>query len=453
MSINSLATDHGKFFSKNRLKTIAYLALPILATMLTQNLMQVIDTGMIGQLGDSALAGVSLAGNQFFTLFSLLVGISAAVQMMVARRMGEGKVEQTPTILNAGLLIGFIIGLFLLLPGYFILPLVINTFSPETLVAEQANRYLFTVMPSAVFAGMTVAFGGFWIGRSKPVVGFCVLALQVLCNALFNYGFIFGNFGLPEMKIAGAGLGTTLANGVGVSIHFILAFIFVGKSGFLKRLPDKQQILTLVKVAIPMNVQQFLFALGMTIFVFIVGALGTKELAAFQVVVVIMMTLFMCAMGLGSTATTLVSGALGRKEIDNASQWGWEIASLGAVVLLMIGVVFFINAETLLRVFIADEETLNIALLPLRIMIISIWIEGFGRILSMGLVGAGAVGSVFVISFVNQWFLRLPLYWLIGIKLQYSLVGIFFTMMLLQILQTILFILVWRKRKWAAIEV
>lgn len=441
------------FLSTPRLIIVGKLALPILAMMLAQNLMQVIDTGMIGQLGDMALAGVSMAGNQFFTLFSLLIGISAGVQMMVARRIGEGLPQQTPYILNAGLMLGGLIGLVLMLPGYFLLPTTISTFSPEAAVAEQANQYLFTVLPSAVFGGMAVAFGGYWVGLSKPMIGFAVLIVQLVCNASFNYILIFGHFGFPQMDIAGAGLGTTLANGVGVLCHTLLALLFAGKQGFLRGLPEKIHIQTLLKVAMPVNVQQFLFALGMTIFVFIVGILGTKELAAFQVIIVIMMTLFMAAMGLGSTATTLVSGALGKKEYDNASQWGWEISTLGAGLLLAIGIVFFIYAENLLRVFIADAETVQLALTPLRIMIISIWMEGFGRILAMGLVGAGAVGPVFVISFVNQWFLRLPLYWFIGIYLEYSLVGIFVTMMCLHVVQTSLFILVWRKGKWREIKV
>ena len=441
------------FLSWARIKFIAALALPILATMLTQNLMQVIDTAMIGQLGDSALAGVSLAGNQFFTLFSLLVGISASVQMMVARRMGEGNVGQTPLILNTGLILGVSIGIGLLLPGYFLLPWVINTFSPDAAVAAQANRYLFTIMPTTVIAGCAVAYSGYWIGLSKPLIGFFVLVVQVLCNATFNYALIFGHFGLPAMGIAGAGLGTTLANLVGVIIHTVLAIIHAGKAGFLRKLPEKQQVQTLIKIALPMNLQQFLFTLGITIFVFIVGALGTKALAAFQVNIVIMMTLFMMIMGLGSTATTLVSGSLGKREPDNAEQWAWEISTLGAGILMVLGVFFFIYAEDLLHLFIADSETVVLALIPLRIMIASFWIEGYGRVLAMALVGAGAIGSVFKINFINQWFVRLPLYWLIGIKLGYGLIGIFITMAVMYVVQTLLFINVWRNGHWREIRV
>jgi putative MATE family efflux protein len=441
-----------RFLSTARLKTIFMLALPILAALLTQNLMGVIDTGMIGQLGDTALAAISIAGNQFFTLFSLLMGISAGVQMMVARRIGEGREQSTPFILNAGLLLGALIGLLLLVVGYTVLPFVIDAVSPDPQVADSGKRYLFTVLPSALFGGLAIAFGGFWIGASKPMVSLAVVVVQLFCNAFFNYLLIFGNLGLPAMGVAGAGLGTSIANGIGLLLHALMAFHFVGKRGFLKGLPEKAQIKTLLTVSIPMSIQQFLFALGMMIFVFIVGVLGTKELAAFQVIIVIMMTSLMMAMGLGSTATTLVGVALGKGDADSARRWGWEVSTLGGAIIWLIGITFFVFAKPILAVFIADPSTADLAVTPLRIMTISLWIEAFGRILSMSLVGAGAVGTVFKISFINQWFLRLPLYWLIGIYLEFNLVGIFVTMLFMYILQSILFVKVWKRGNWSNIK-
>jgi len=190
----------------------------------------------------------------------------------------------------------------------------------------------------------------------------------------------------------------------------------------------------------------------MMIFVFIVGLLGTQQLAAFQIVLVIMMTSFMLAIGLGTTATTLVSSSLGRNDVTNASQWGWEVSTLGAGILLVFGLIFFIAAEDIVHVFTTDPDTAALALLPLRIMIISVWLEAFGRILSMALMGAGAIGTVFKITFVNQWFLRLPLYWVVGVFFNQGLVGIFITMLLLYIVQTSFFVVIWRRKKWARLH-
>ena len=85
--MNILSDVSGQtFFNMSRVKTVIFLAAPILATMLTQNLMGLIDIAMIGQLGNSAQAGIGIGSNLFFLFMSLVMGVSAGVQTIVARR-------------------------------------------------------------------------------------------------------------------------------------------------------------------------------------------------------------------------------------------------------------------------------------------------------------------------------------------------------------------------------
>lgn len=449
-SQNTVATG---FLAKPRLKTISIIALPVLAAMLTQNLMSAIDTGMIGQLGDNALASISIGGNQFFMIFSLLMGVSAAVQTLVSRRIGEGRTEGLSMTLTAGLALAGIIATVLLPVAYLLLPLLSGVMTPDPVVVAGGRDYLFAVLPAVFFGGLAMAFGGYWLGIGKPIYGLIVVLIQLFCNAGFNYVLIFGNLGFPRLEITGAGLGTTMANIVGVLIHCFIAYRVLGKGNIFRGMPDKSQLKGLLAISIPMSIQQFLFAVGMLVFVRIVATLGTKELAAFQVIATIMMTSLMIAIGLGVTATSLVSGALGRKDVADAKRWGWEISAAAGGILGLICLVSCFYARPILDVFMADSKTVELAVLPLRIMLISIWIESFGRVLSMGLVGAGAVGVVFKITFSNQWLMRLPLYWLIGVYFGQGLIAIFLIMLAFYILQTALFVIIWQRERWAKIEV
>ncbi len=441
------------FLSAARLKTIFVIALPVLAAMLTQNLMGAIDTGMIGQLGDSALASMSVGGNQFFMVFSLLMGVSAAVQTVVSRRIGEGRTEGLSMTLTSGMVLAGMIALVLLPLSYLLLPLLSVLMTPDPVVVAGGRDYLFAVLPAIFFGGLAMAFGGYWLGIGKPIYGLIVVLIQLLCNAGFNYVLIFGNFGFPRLEITGAGLGTTLANIVGVLVHCCIAYRVLGRGHILQGMPDKSQLKGLLTISIPMSVQQFLFAVGMLVFVRIVATLGTKELAAFQVIATIMMTSLMIAIGLGVTSTSLVSGALGRKAAADAKRWGWEISTVASGILGLLCLVSCIYARPILDVFMADSQTVELAVLPLRIMLVSIWVESFGRVLSMGLVGAGAVGVVFKITFSNQWLMRLPLYWLIGVYFEQGLIAIFLIMLAFYILQTALFVIIWQRGNWAKIVV
>lgn len=441
-------THNTRFLGISRIKTIVTLAVPILATMLSVNLMGVIDTAMIGQLGDAALASVSVGNNLFFMVFSLLMGGSAGVQILVARKLGQGDTRGASTILNAGLLTAAGAGLLLIVICYAVLPPMAGVINRDPAVVAYAQDYLSGVLPSLFFGGAAAAFAGYWLGIQRPVLNLLTVVIQLVCNAFFNYLLIFGHLGLPRLEVLGAGVGTSLANLVALSVNCLILMIITGAKHPWRALPGREQIKTLLMFSIPMGVQQFLFALGMMVFVFIVGLLGTKPLAAFQIVMVIMMTSFLLAIGLGTTSTTLVSSALGQGNRRAASQWGWEIATLGAGLLLVTGIVFAIAAKPIVGLFTVDPETAQLALWPVRIMIISVWLEAFGRILSMALMGAGAVGTVFKITFANQWFLRLPCYWFFGVFLELGLVGIFVTMLVLYLIQTSQFVWIWHGGKW-----
>lgn len=451
MNVKASVADE-KFFSRNRLKTVLFLSAPILAAMITHNLMGLIDVAMIGRLGNSAQAAIGVGAHLFFLLLSLILGISAGVQAMVARRIGEGKTNNIAGFLNAGICLGIIFSIIMILLGYLLSPIIIPGINSDLQVSQQGLKYFHAVLPCGFLAGLGVPFSGFWTGIGKPHFNFFAIAIQLVCNVLFNYALIFGNFGMPRMEIAGAGLGTTLAACVGVLVQVIFALVFAKNQGFLKTLPSRSEIKTLCQLSVPTSIQQFLYSLGILIFIWIVGMLGTQELAVFTIVINILMVLLLLSTALGTASTTLVGNAMGQKQFAEAKQWGWEISLLGAIILLFLGSIGLMIPKYALSIFSTDPSTIAIGITPFRIIIIGIWIECVGRILALSLVGAGAAGTVLKISFTNQWFLRLPLYWLIGVHLEQGLVGIFLTTIVMYSFQTFIFANIWHKGKWADIR-
>ena len=88
-----------------RLRRILTLALPIIGGMVSQNVLNLVDTAMVGTLGDAALAAVGLGGFATFAFMAPILGLSTGVQVMAARRKGEGRFNETALPLNAGLLL------------------------------------------------------------------------------------------------------------------------------------------------------------------------------------------------------------------------------------------------------------------------------------------------------------------------------------------------------------
>ena len=96
----------------SRRNRILGLALPIIGGMVSQNLLNIVDTAMVGFLGDAALAAVGLGGFVVFMCQALILGISTGVQTTAARRKGEGRPDRAAAALNTALLLVLLVAEF-----------------------------------------------------------------------------------------------------------------------------------------------------------------------------------------------------------------------------------------------------------------------------------------------------------------------------------------------------
>lgn len=436
---------------KPRLLRISNLALPIVAGALATNLMTFIDTLMVAQLGNPALGGVGIGGQLFFLLLASALGLAAGVQAMVARRVGEERLELTGKVLNAGIMLATFVGLVLIALGYLLVPVIFSVINNDPLVIKNGLTYLATRLPSLVFIGINVTFRSYWIGVSLAKWSMVSIITLSLANILFNYLLIFGNFGAPRMEVAGAGLGSTLAVFVGLLVNAVLAFKFATKNGFLRGLPGKEQIKTIVKVSYPESLRQTLFSVGVVLLYALIGQIGTKELAAFHVVISICLIAYMPHIGIGGAATTLVGEALGRKDLQDAKKWGWQVSNVGLVVLLSLGLAVAFTPKAILNLFIVDAGTLAIAVLPLQLAVFAHVLDGYGKVLGSALIGAGATKAAMQLTLLPQWLLLLPLI-AISVFLGYGLneaMGIFLAS---TAISALFFVYVWQREKWSSIE-
>ena len=133
-----------------RMSRIADLAVPIVAGAFATNAMGLIDTAMVGRLGDTALAGVGIGGQLFFLLLGVLLGLSASVQATVARRVGQNQLETTGLVLNAGIVLALPAALLLMGVGYLLMPAVLSMINNDPRVSQQGMEYLATRMPSLI---------------------------------------------------------------------------------------------------------------------------------------------------------------------------------------------------------------------------------------------------------------------------------------------------------------
>lgn len=436
-----------------RLRRILMLALPIIGGMVSQNVLNLVDTAMVGTLGDAALAAVGLGGFANFMFMALILGVSTGVQVMAARRKGEGRFDEMALPLNAGLLLVFLGAPLLTVVLYELIPAIYPYLNEDPDVIGQGVPYLRWRLLAITVVGCNFAFRGYWnaVDLSRYYMG--TLIAMHATNIFLNWVFIFGNLGAPRMGTEGAGLASALSTAIGLAIYVMLGLRHARPNGFLHGLPSAENIIQLFRLSLPTGIQQFFFSAGFVVLFWIIGLVGTREMAAASVLVNVFLVALLPGLGLGLAAATLVGQALGRGEPDDAEQWGWDVVKVGAVLMGVLGLPLIFVPDPILGIFIRDPVTLDVSRFPARFMGVTMAIEALGIVLMHALLGAGDARRVMLVSVGVQWLLFLPLAYLIGPVLGFGLTALWLLQGGYRGLQAGIFVRFWRARRWAQIRV
>ncbi len=436
-----------KFIKPHYRKILAF-SMPILISMISQNIMGLVDTALIGLLGTSSLAA---AGLSFFILFihtAPLMGLAIAVQTLTAKSVGAKKLETAASPLNASLIISIIFGISVTFLAIQYMEPLFSKMTNDQEVIQQGVSYMDARLLGIFAIGITHSFRGFWNGISKTMTYLGIMVAMHLANAFISYALMFGKWGAPNMGIAGAGMGSTLATILGATLHFLLALHSTRQFGFLKAVFNKNVWKSLITQAIPSGLQQLLFALGFGIFFGIIGMIGTKELAAANVLITITLFLVYLGMAMGMTASTYISKSLGAEDREKARWWGYKIVKLTSFSIALISIFIVIFPSEILSFFTHDPGVIAIAKYPLIILGSALVLEIAGQIYSYKFFGSGDPAIVLKVSFLIQWFAILPIAYLVGPYLGYGLTAIWLVQTFFRCLQSIIFIIIWNRDQW-----
>lgn len=425
------------------------LAMPVVAAMVSQNIMNLVDTAMVGTLGDAALAAVGLGTFATFMCQAIILGVGSGVQAMAARRKGAGRHGETAEPLNAAILVCLILGPALSLPLYHAVPHFYPFLNSDPEVIEQGVPYLQLRVLAIAFMGINWAFRGYWNAIDLARMYLITILVMHGTNILLNYTLIFGRFGFPELGVTGAGMGTAIATALGSVIHVGLGWYFARQNGFALRLPGREVFDRLLRLAGPAGIQQLSFSTSFVVLFWIMGQIGTPEVAAGTVLINIMLLAILPALALGLTTASLVGQSLGRGSVRDAHRWGWDVVRLALVLLGLLAVPMWLVPEWLLRVFIHDPETLALAVTPMRLVGLFMVMEAVGMILMHGLLGAGDARRTMMVAVGLQWGAFLPLAWLVGPVLGGGLLGVWLVQGGYRLVQATLFLGMWQRLRWA----
>jgi MATE family multidrug resistance protein len=271
-------------------------------------------------------------------------------------------------------------------------------------------------------------------------------------NIFLNWVLIFGNLGAPELGATGAGVASAIATMFGAASYFLLGRTYARDAGFLRELPDRATMATIIRLAAPAGLQQFFFAAGMTVFLALVARMGTPELAATKVIIDLILVGILPGLGFGLAAASLAGQALGRGDPDDAKQWGWDVTKVAILVVGALSIPAVLVPEWILGVFIHAPSTLALAKDPLRLVAAFLFFDAVGMVLMNALMGAGDVKRVMFIATGYQWLIFLPLVYVFGPVMGLGLLVVFAVQVIYRAFQSLTFAFMWKRGRWQSIE-
>jgi MATE family multidrug resistance protein len=436
----------------SRFKRILGLAAPIIGAMVSQNALNLVDTALVGHLGDDSIAAVSLGNFVTFATMAFVTGLSAGVQAMVARRRGEGAESETAIPLNGGLLMAMGFAIPLAIGMYFLAEVALPHIAPSPEVARMGVAFVQVRLLAVPGIGMNFAFRGYWSAVDLAWRYLMTLLVMHAVNLVLDLLLIYGLLGAPALGIQGAAWANVTATWLGTAFYFGQAWFRARPNGFMRAMPQLRTMATMLKASLPAALQQLLFALGMVVFFAIVKPLGTSAVAVCGVLVQLLLVALLPAIGFGIAAASLVGQALGRKDPDDARRWGWDVVRVGVPIVTAIAMLGLLFPDYILSAFLAEEATRALGRWPLRMLAIALPIDATGMILLNSLLGAGDSVRVLVIATGLQWLVFLPAAYLIGPELGYGLTAIWIVNAIYRLLQSGIFAVIWRGSAWTKIK-
>ena len=360
-----------------------------------QNVIALSDSVFLFHRSEEDFAAIGFVGVFYLVIAAIGFGFSKGGQIMIARRMGEGNFPEVGRTFYAMVYFELALALAMFLFMTFGIYYFFSLFVDSDIIFYKSLEYLDYRKYGVFFAYVGVAIIALYTGIARPIFIVVDTAILAIVNIVLNYALIFGQWGFPEMGIAGAGLASTIAE--------VVAFVvFLGYVGFDKQshamrlfhLPsiDYELIKTQFRLGSPIVAQAVVGLGSWFVFFGIVENLGERELAITNLVRMVYLVLSIPCWGFSSGVNTLVSNLIGAGRKDEVFKVIWMTAKICWVFTMALTLPVVLFPEQILYPLLGGEDmSLITDARPIFWVLVGILTTfSIGGVFFNGLAGTGA---------------------------------------------------------------
>lgn len=387
-----------KAYTSKEILTIAY---PILISLVMEQAIGMTDTAFLGRVGEIELGASAIAGVYYIAIFMIGFGFSIGSQILMARRNGEKRYSEIGDIFYQG--VYFMI--FLAAAAFTLTELITPWLLPKILSSQNiyaaAESYIHWRAFGFFFSFVAVMFRAFFVGTTQTKTLTLNSLVMVGSNIVFNYILIFGKLGFPALGIAGAAIGSSLAELV--SLIFFITYtvrkIDLKKYG-LNRFSsfNTDKLRRILNVSLWTMIQNFVSLSTWFIFFLYVEHLGERPLAITNIIRNISGITFMIISAFASTCGSLVSNQIGAGKADSVACTVHQHIKLALSIVLPLTILFAVFPTVVLGIYTDMPDLIEASIPSLWVFCTTIWLTAASNIYFQSVSGTGNTRMAFILE-------------------------------------------------------
>ncbi len=437
---------------RNFYRTLISLALPVVLQNMITIGVNIMDTVMLGSYGEVQLSGSSLA-NDFINLFQILcMGVGGGAAVLSAQFYGRGdygNVKKTVSLMLRLIISAAVLCMILVAA---IPEKIMGIYTPDEAVIEKGVIYLRYSIPTFFLMAVTMTLT--LVLRSVRDVKIALIASigSFFVNIFFNWVFIFGHLGAPQMQIAGAAVGTVIARVFETTL--VGGYFFLREKTIRFRLKDLfgpvgDLLPVYLKYSVPVICSDFLLGIGNSMVSVIIGHIGTSFVAANSIVAMIQRLCTVMTQGVGQAAQVLTGNAVGSGKKEKAYREGFTMILVSTVLGLLTSGILLLVGPLTINAYNITAETREIAMELLYAISIIVVFQVLQSVLTKGILrGGGDTRFCMTIDATFLWLVSIPLGWLAGVVLGIPAFFVYICLKLDWIIKVIVCLFRFRSKKW-----
>jgi MATE family multidrug resistance protein len=412
------------------------LAYPVVLGMLGHTLIMIVDNIMVGKLGSTELAAVSLANSMIFVALSLGIGFSTAITPIVGEADAEKDTGKIRSAFHNGLFLCVILGFLLF--GLVVLgkPIMEMLHQPKEVIVL-AKPFLdwvgFSLVPLIIYQG----YKQFADGLSMTKYSMYAIVMANILHVIINYCLIYGIWIFPKMGIVGAALGTVISRiAMVVFMHIILSRQEQLKTyfhNFSFSEIKKETIKKIINLGVPSALQMLFEVVLFTAAIWLCGNIGKTSQAANQIALSLASMTFMFAMGLSVVSMIRVSNQKGLNDYKNLVVVARSIFLLVILIEIVFAILFIVLHNIVPSLFLDMNDTKQlldnkeVVLIASKLLLVAAVFQisdGIQVVVLGALRGLQDVKIPMYITFIAYWVIGFPISYYLGEFTELKAVGV-----------------------------